>query len=144
MLPGEIGGLVGFSHSRLAPSFLVVDRQRTNSPGRKCVCGKRIRLVSGTPISKPTAEISFSILMLGWQVRRRTDRTRLVAIFRCECAGFFHAAKEIARPVGSLVNADMVSGTFPAEARPAVPSGWSCLTGRLEQERRAERWSMSK
>ena len=100
--------------------------------------------MSGTPISKPTAEISFGILMLGWQFGRRTGRTRVVVIFRCWCARFFHATKEIVRPVGSLVNPDMVSGTFPAEVRPAVPLDWSCLTGRLEQECRAERWGMSK
>ena len=79
--------------------------------------------MSGTPISKLTAEISFGILMLGGQFGRRTGRTCVVVIFRCGCARFFHAAKEIVRPVGSLVKPDMVSGTFPAEVRPAVPLG---------------------
>lgn len=77
--------------------------------------------MSGMPISKLTAEISFSILMLGWQFGRRTDRTCVVAIFRGERVRFFHAAKESVRSDGSLGNLDMVSETFPAEVRPAVP-----------------------
>ncbi|UVK54335.1 hypothetical protein DBIPINDM_000721 [Mesorhizobium sp. AR02] len=75
------------------------------------------------PISKSTAEIAFSIPMLGWKFGRRADRTGVVVIFRSERARFFHAAKEIVRPVGSLVNPDMVSETFPAEVGPAVPLG---------------------
>jgi hypothetical protein len=78
--------------------------------------------VSGMPISEWTAEISFGILMLGWEFGR-TDRTGVVVIFRSERARFFHAAKEIVRPVGSLVNPDMVSETFPAEVKASGPVG---------------------
>lgn len=73
--------------------------------------------MSGMPISKSTAEISFSILVLGWQFGRRAHRIGVVVIFRCERAKSFHTAKEIVRPVGSLVDPDMVSETFPAEMR---------------------------
>lgn len=73
--------------------------------------------MSGMPISKPTAEISFSILVLGWQFGRRAHRIGVIVIFGCERARCFHAAKEIVRPVGSLVDPDMVSETFPAKVR---------------------------
>jgi len=100
--------------------------------------------VSGMPISKSTAEISFSILMLGRQFGRRTDRTGVAVPFRSERARFFHAAKEIVRPVGSLVNPDMVSETFPAEVRGQRFRWLFMPIGPLEQECRAERWWMSK
>ena len=73
--------------------------------------------MSGMPISKSTAEISVSILVLGRQFGRRAHRFGVVVIFRCERARSFHAAKEIVRPVGSLLDPDMVAETFPAEVR---------------------------